>query len=350
MTIRNKKDTVSRRDSIRQFGNIFSRPLAAASAQTGLPAIRRGPVDEIYAAPEFEQMAELVLPPMQFESLESSTRGSFDKMTFRQRLMVYAMELDLTTELFGHAMFAPIIVGPVSRQGDIHEEGELATARGSSASQTIMVATRGASYSITQIASETTQPLWYQVYANDDLGAVLDDVADATGAGCQVLCVTIGVSSDGEPVAVRWDSIDRLAQSAGVPVIVKGIMNPDDARRALDHGATGLVVSNHGGAVGFDGVLPIDVLPGIADLVENRVPVLVDGGFKRGSDILKGLALGAKAVMLARPIMWGLAAYGAPGVERVLYLLINELARNMAAAGRPKIDMIDRELVRLDSR
>ena len=261
MTIRNKKDTVSRRDSIRQFGNIFSRPLAAASAQTGLPAIRRGPVDEIYAAPEFEQMAELVLPPMQFESLESSTRGSFDKMTFRQRLMVYAMELDLTTELFGHAMFAPIIVGPVSRQGDIHEEGELATARGSSASQTIMVATRGASYSITQIASETTQPLWYQVYANDDLGAVLDDVADATGAGCQVLCVTIGVSSDGEPVAVRWDSIDRLVQSAGVPVIVKGIMNPDDARTALDHGAAGRPrgESAEAGAGRVDGLVRMDV-------------------------------------------------------------------------------------------
>ena len=350
MTIRHKKDTVSRRDSIRQVGNIFSRPLAAASAQTGLPAIRRGPVDEIYAAPAFEQMAELALSPMQFESLRSSARGSFDKMTFRQRLMVYAMELDLTTELFGHSMFAPVVVGPVSRQGDIHEEGELATARGSSASQTIMVATRSASYPITQIASETTQPLWYQVYAADEPGAVLDDVEDATGAGCQVLCVTIGVSSDGDPVAVRWDSIDRLVQSAGVPVIVKGIMNPDDARTALDHGAAGLVVSNHGGAVGFDGVLPIDVLPGIADLVEDRVPVLVDGGFKRGSDILKGLALGARAVMVARPIMWGLAAYGAPGVERALYLLINELARNMAAAGRPKIDMIDRELVRFDSR
>ena len=350
MTRQNQKDTLRRRNVIRQLVNPFSRPPAVTAVQDGLPAVRRGPVDEIYAAPEFEQMAELVLSPMQYESLKSGERGSFDKMTFRQRLMVYAMDLDLTTELFGHSMFAPIIVGPVSRQGDLHEEGELATARGSSASQTIMVATRSASYPIAQIASETAQPLWFQVYADDNLGAVREDVAEATDAGCEILCVTIGVSSEGAPVAVQWDSIEELTQSAGVPVIVKGVMNPDDARRALDRGATGLVVSNHGGAVGFDGVLPIDVLPEIADVIGDRAPVLVDGGFKRGSDILKGLALGAKAVMLSRPIMWGLAAYGAAGVERALYLLINELARNMAASGRPQIDMIDRALVRIDSR
>ena len=130
MTKQNQTDTLRRRNAIRQLGNSFTRP-AAAAGQDGLPAIRRGPVEEIYAAPEFEQMAELVLSPMQYESLKSGERGSFDKMTFRQRLMVYAMDLDLTTELFGHSMFAPIIVGPVSHQGDLHDEGELATARGS---------------------------------------------------------------------------------------------------------------------------------------------------------------------------------------------------------------------------
>ncbi len=349
MTKQTQTDILRRRNAIRQLGNSFTRP-AAAAGQDGLPAIRRGPVEEIYAAPEFEQMAELVLSPMQYESLKSGERGSFDKMTFRQRLMVYAMDLDLTTELFGHSMFAPIIVGPVSHQGDLHADGELATARGSSSAQTIMVATRDASYPIAQIAAETTQPLWFQVYADEDLSAVRDNVAEAVDAGCQVLCATVGVSSEGTPVGERWDSIDQLAQSAGIPILVKGVMSLDDARRALDSGAKGLVVSNHGGAIGFDGVLPIDVLAGITDGIGDRAPVLVDGGFKRGSDILKGLALGAKAVMLARPIMWGLAAYGALGVERALYLFINELARNMAASGRPRIDMIDRALVRIDSR
>jgi 4-hydroxymandelate oxidase len=179
---------------------------------------------------------------------------------------------------------------------------------------------------------------------------VRDDVSAAVAAGCQVLCVTVGVSSEGAPLAIHWDLVERLARSAGVPVVVKGIMNQGDAQRAIDRGAQGLVVSNHGGAVGLGGVLPIEVLPTIADAVGDRAPVLVDGSFQRGSDILKGLALGATAVMLARPMMWGLAAYGAPGVEGALRLLINELARNMAASGRPTIEMIDRELVRFDSR
>ena len=318
--------------------------------QDGRPDIRLAPVDEIYAAPEFEQMAELVLSPATFETLRSGTRGSFDKMTFRQRLMVYAMDLDLTTELFGYSMFAPIIVGPVGNQGDLHEEGELATARGAAAAQTIMVATQRASFPIDQIAAETDQPLWYQVYADRNLGPVNDDVAQAVSVGCQVLCVTVGVSANGRPESIEWDAVEQVAQRAGVPVVVKGIMNQADARTALDHGAQALVVSNHGGAVGIENVLPIDVLPAIADTLGGRVPLMVDGGFKRGSDILKGLALGATAVMLARPMMWGLAAYGAPGVEAALRLLINELARNMVASGRPTIDMIDRALVRFDSR
>jgi isopentenyl diphosphate isomerase/L-lactate dehydrogenase-like FMN-dependent dehydrogenase len=165
-----------------------------------------------------------------------------------------------------------------------------------------------------------------------------------------VLCVTVGVTPEGAPNRIDWSRVEQLSHSAGVPVVVKGVMRSDDAERALDRGANGLVASNHGGSIGQRGVLPVDVLPGIADAVAGRAPVLVDGSFRRGSDILKGLALGATAVLLARPVMWGLAAYGAHGVEAALRLLITELARNMAASGRPKIDMIDRELVRLDSR
>ncbi len=318
--------------------------------QDGLPAIRLAPIAEIVAAPELEQMAELVLSPAQFETIRGGSRGSFDNMTFRQRLMVYAMDLDLTTELFGVAMFAPIIVGPVGNQRSLHAEGELATARGAAAAKAVMVVPRHASYPVDRIAAETDQALWYQVYAEGDLGEVDDDVRQAVAAGCRALCVTVGVSAAGAPVAIAWDGVERLSRSAGVPVVVKGVMNPTDARTALDRGAQGLVVSNHGGLVGGGGVLPIDMLPAIADEVGDRAPVLVDGSFRRGSDILKGLALGATAVMLARPIMWGLAAYGAPGVETALRLLVTELARNMAASGRPQIQMIDRELVRFDSR
>ena len=351
-----KRAPLGRRESLRRFGALFAAsPLApelvtSASAQDGLPELRIAPVEEIVAAPEFEQMAELALRPEVFETIRGGDRGSFDKMTFRQRLMVYAMDLDLTTELFGHAMFAPIIVGPVGQQANLHEEGELATARGAAAAQTTMVATRQSSHPIEEIVAATDQPLWYQVYTELDLGPVRDDVARAVAAGCQVLCVTVGVSSAGAPVRIDWGAIEQFALNAGVPVVVKGIMSLDDAQTAVDRGAQGLVVSNHGGAVGLGAVLPIDVLPTIVDDIGDRVRVLVDGGFTRGSDVLKGLALGATAVMLARPMMWALAAYGAPGVETALRLLINELARNMAASGRPTIGMIDRELVRLDSR
>ena len=350
--MREKQHPVGRRESLRQFSAfVAGSPLLAAQQDPdGRTAIRLAPVEEIIAAPEFEQMAELVLSPAQFETIRGGARGAFDKMTFRQRLMVYAMELDLTTSLFGHQMFSPIIVGPVANQGDIHPEGELATARGSSAAQTIMVTTRHASHSPDQVAAHTDQPLWYQVYADDEAGTVADDVSVAVAAGCPVLCVTVGISSVGTPVAIDWEAVEQLAQNAGVPVVVKGIMNPSDARTALDRGAQGVVVSNHGGAVGIGDVLPVEVLPTIADAIGDDAPMLVDGGFTRGSDILKGLALGATAVMLARPMMWGLAAYGAPGVETALRLLINELARNMAASGRPAIEMIDRELVRFDSR
>ncbi len=349
--MREKTRPVGRRESLRQF-NAFvtgSPLLAAQQDPDGRPAVRLAPVEEIIAAPEFEQMAELVLSPALFEKIRGGDRGAFDRMTFRQRLMVDAMDLDLTTELFGHQMFAPIIVGPVGNQGDLHPDGELATARGSSAAQTIMVTTRDASRPPEEVAAHTDQPLWYQVYASDD-GPMHDDVSAAVAAGCQVIVVTVGISPQGTPVAIDWGTVEQIVQLAGVPVVVKGIMNQSDARTVLDHGAQGLVVSNHGSAVGPRNVLPVDVLPTIADVVDDRVPVLVDGSFRRGSDVLKGLALGATAVMLARPMMWGLAAYGASGVETALRLLITELARNMAASGRPTVEMIDRELVRFDSR
>ena len=341
---------VDRRASLRRVARFVTGEAAAGRAQDGRPEIRLAPVEEIVAAPELEQMAELVLSPQTFAAVRSGARGAFDRTTFRQRLMVYAMELDLTTELFGYSMFAPIIVGPVGNQRRLHEEGELATARGASAARTIMVATRQASVPVEEIRAATEQPLWYQVYADDPAGPVGDDVAAAVAAGCPVVCVTVGVSSTGSAVTTDWPAVGRLAAAVDVPVVVKGIMSADDAETALGHGARGLVVSNHGGVTGLGGVLPIEVLQTVADAVGDRAPVLVDGGFQRGSDILKGLALGATAVMLSRPMMWGLAAYGASGVETALRLLINELARNMAASGRPTIEMIDSSLVRWDSR
>ena len=212
-----------------------------------------------------------------------------------------------------------------------------------------MVATRQSSHPIEEIVAASDEPVWYQLYA--DSGSLGDDAARAVEAGCRVVCVTVGVSSDHRPTSTDWDAVAALVDAVDVPVVVKGIMSVDAAETALAAGAQGLVVSNHGGLVDRGtGTLAIDVLPEVADAVAGRVPVLVDGSFRRGTDVLKGLALGAAAVMVARPPMWGLAAYGADGVQTVVEILQTELARNMAASGRPTIALIDRELVRFDSR
>ncbi len=336
----------SRRDWLRRLG--FTAPEQTRPWSAAPPNDRIAPVLELLNVPEFEPMARLTLAPERFETIAGGDRSSFDRMTFQQRLMVYAMDLDLTTRLFDYDMFAPIIVGPVGHQGALHPDGELATARGASAAKAAMVATRQSDQPIDQVVAASTEPVWYQIYAGDS-GAE-DDAARAVEAGCRALCVTVGVSAARQPAPPDWDAIGRLSGAVDVPVVAKGIMRVDDARAALNQGARGLVVSNHGGVLAEGNASAIDVLPAIADAVGDQAPVLVDGSFRRGTDVLKGLALGATAVMVARPPMWGLAAYGAEGVQVVMEILQTELARNMAASGRPTIAMIDRELVRFDSR
>ena len=338
--------TVDRRESLRQFGKFLGgSPLVRTQGQPGggaPPNDRLAPVLELVNVPEFEAMARLVLPPQRFDTISGGHRRSFDKMTLRQRLMVYAMDLDLTTPLYGYDMFAPIIVGPVGNQDALHADGELATARGASAARAVMVATGRGGHAIDEVAAASDEPVWYQQYS--DAATLSDDAERAVEAGCRAIFVTIGVSEDGTPAAPDWAAVEQVGRAVEVPVIVKGVMDVAGAEAALDRGAGGVVVSNHG----VGGALPVDVLPAVADAVAGRVPVLVDGSFRRGTDVLKGLALGAAAVLVARPPMWGLAAYGADGVRTVVEILQTELARNMAAAGRPRIDMIDRELVRFD--
>jgi isopentenyl diphosphate isomerase/L-lactate dehydrogenase-like FMN-dependent dehydrogenase len=145
---------------------------------------------------------------------------------------------------------------------------------------------------------------------------------------------------------MTWDYIDWVRGTVDIPVILKGVLSPEDAKIAVDRGASGLVVSNHGGRQ-LDGVIgTIDALPDVVEAVNGKIPVLMDGGIRRGSDILKALALGAKAVLVGRAPLWGLGAFGQPGVERVLWMLGAELKLAMALAGKPSLSVIDRKLVR----
>ena len=145
---------------------------------------------------------------------------------------------------------------------------------------------------------------------------------------------------------MNWDYVEWLRGAGGLPVILKGILSPEDARMAVERGASAVVVSNHGGRQ-LDGVIAtLDALPDVVDAVGGKVPVLMDGGIRRGSDILKALALGAKAILVGRPPLWGLGAFGQPGVERVLWMLGAELKLDMALAGKPNLASIDSKLVR----
>ena len=305
----------------------------------GEPPGRIAPARELVNTFEFEAMARRSLNAAAFAEIAGSDRNAFERITFRPRMMVNTTQLDLTTELFGQRLFAPILVGPASEQKRFHPEGELATVRGASAAKTAMVVSGRASYPIQEIAAQPAATLWYQVYPEPDLDAQRRRIGEAVDLGCKALCITIG--------GADWSAIDRLRQGLRVPVVLKGIMSPEEARAAIGKGIDGIVVSNYGGQARSGMAAPIEVLPAIAEAVAGKAPILIDGSFRRGADILKALALGARAVMLGRPALWALAAYGSAGVQAVLELLQTELARDMAMCGKPNLKSLDPALVKI---
>ena len=346
----------TRRQSLVSAGSLIVGSAAGSALGRGQvldqPLDRLAPRDELVNVLELEDMAKLKLPSSVYASVAGSDRRAFDRMTFRPRRMVYAMDLDLTTEIFGDQMFAPILLGPVSEQRRFHPQGELETARGASAAKTAMVVSNRSSYPIGEIATHLNTAFWYQVYADEDFTVVRRQVQGAVDAGCKAVCITVGGPLQGTSVnaSIDWRLIDQLRQGIDVPVLIKGIMTPEDADTAIQRGAQGIVVSNHGRALHARDAAPIEQLPSIVDAVAGRAPVLMDGSVRRGTDILKALTLGAWAVLLGRPPIWGLAAYGAEGVQTVIELIRLELARTMAASGGPTIESLGRWLVRIHSR
>jgi 4-hydroxymandelate oxidase len=254
-------------------------------------------------------------------------------------------------------MFTPIIVGPIARQQQFHPDGELATARGASAAKAVMVASSDSSFPIDKIAAEAKAGLWYQAFADADAKS---QIQQAVKAGCKAVCVTVGAeyrnAKPGSgpaqlaklaPAALNWNVIDQLRQGLSVPFVLKGIMTPEEADAAIKHGVQGIVVSDYGSLL-TKGMAPaIEMLPSIVDAVGGRVPVLVDGSFRRGSDIFKALAFGATAVMIGRPIMWGLGAYVADGVQSVVEMLQTEVGRDLGHCGTPTLKAITRAHVKV---
>lgn len=321
-----------RRQCLRAFGAwCAATPLAVGQRLIGEPEGRMAPPDELVNLFEMEAMAQRKLAPDLFRQVRGSERAAFERMTLRPRLMVNTMGLDLSVELVGEKLFAPILVGPAAELGRFHAEGELAMARGAAAGKAAYVVAARSSQDLGKIAAAGDGVKWLQVDAATEASAV---------KGFRVVCLTLGGG-------VGWDVVEKWRKAVAGKLIVKGVMQAADAAEAVKRGADGVVVSNWR-AEGVGGAAAsIEALPAVAEAVGGKAVVLADGSFRRGSDVLKALALGARAVMVTRPAIWGLAAYGERGVQTVVEMLQTELARDMAMCGKPNVAALDKSVVRV---
>src|SRR5260221_1061650 len=335
-------------------------------------------------ADDFESIARERLSHMAFEYLAGGAgdeatlrwnRKSYERIRLRPRVLEDLTAIDPPVELFGATMPAPILLAPVAYQRLFHDEGEVASVRGAGRAGATFVVSTASNCCIEDIAAAATAPLWLQIYIQEDREYTRDLVERGRAAGVKALCLTVDTPVVGarnrqerahfhmpaglgtphldaanrdrlsvvspKRVAVTWADVDWLRSIAGLPLLLKGILDPDDAARAIDHGADGILVSNHG-ARNLDTVpATIDALPHIAARVSGRVPLLLDGGIRRGTDVVKALALGAKAVLIGRPYAYALAAGGADGVAHLLEILREELETVMALLGRSRTADLD---------
>jgi 4-hydroxymandelate oxidase len=347
---------------------------------------------------DFEPLARKKLTPMAYEYIaggagdEVTMRANieaFDAIRLMPRILTDVSRVDTCTELFGQELPFPILLAPAAYHRLLHPEGELETARGASFAGAILVVSSFATTAIEEIASEAKQPLWFQLYVQRDRGFTRVMVERALAAGSRALCVTVDTPVIGvrhrerrtnfclpggldcpmlkglgnkelrtmhrpdasavySPVfdpAFTWKDVEWLCSFSSVPVVLKGVLNPEDAHRAASSGAAGIIVSNHGGRNLDTAPATIDVLPAVAERVADRIPVLLDGGIRRGTDVAKALALGARAVLIGRPYLYALAVAGSEGVRSCISLLHTELQMTMALLGRPTLAQIDRSVI-----
>lgn len=351
---------------------------------------------ELFDVADFEREARAQVTPMAWDYI---TGGAADELTLRwnqeayqrirlkPRVLVDVSELDTKIKLFGRELPHPILFAPAAYQKLFHPEGELAVAKGAGATQTTFVVSTSATTSIEDIAAAATEPLWFQLYVQRNRELTQELIRRAENAGYQALVVTVdtpvlgpryrelrskfalppgvervnlrgsaGATGAHRPTereiysvtldpTLTWKDIAWLKGITRLPILLKGILTPEDAQRAVDAGVAGLVVSNHG-ARNLD-TLPatIDALPGVTAQVAGKIPVLFDGGIRRGTDILKALALGANAVLIGRPYLFGLGAEGATGVARIVNILRREFESAMALTGRRTVAEIDGSVI-----
>lgn len=339
---------------------------------------------------DFEAMARKVLPPAHWgylatgvdaeETLRANVRG-FDRYQLRTRRFVDVSRIDTGMEVFGQTFTSPVMLCPVGSQRAFHAQGELAVARAAQARGQLQILSTQSSSAIEDVFKARGSGLWYQLYTTNNWDITTKLLKRAEAAGCPVVAVTVdlpngrntetdqrmaridtrvcadchgvaGPRADGRAVGIKpmfadldmtnvtltsatltWDFVKRVKDVTKMKVVIKGLETGDDATLAVTSGADGIIVSNHGGRATETGRPTIDALPEVVQGAGGRVPVLFDGGVRRGTDVFKALALGATAVGIGRPYIWGLSSFGQPGVERVLQILDAELKLAMVGCG-----------------
>jgi 4-hydroxymandelate oxidase len=391
--------TLSARREFLRF--LAASPLAyQAWAQDPPPARSIASPKDALSVMDFEPLAHKALPPAHWGYLATGVDGdvtlrmnreAFGHYQLRARRLVDVTTADLTTEVFGATWDTPIYISAVGSQKAFHPEGELATARGAKAKKTALMLSTVTSVPLEDVARSLGTPPWFQLYMPVSWSDTEKLVKRAEAAGCPVLAWTIdllagrntetadrfsrmdgrdclschmtsptagantqrnqhkpmfaGLSGEMNPPQATWAYVDRLKKLTKMKLVLKGIDTAEDAQLAREHGVDGVIVSNHGGRSTETGRGTIDILPEVVDAVGSQIPVFVDGGFRRGTDVYKALAIGARAVGIGRPYIYGLASFGQEGVERVLDILRAELTLTARQCGTPVTAKITRASV-----
>lgn len=368
-------------------------PLAAALQQADLEQAAHA-LDVF----DFEAAAQKVVPPAHWGYLMSgvdgeatlrANRGGFDRYQLKARRFIDVSRVDMSVELFGQKFNSPIVLCPIGSSRAFHRDGELGAARAAQAKNQLQIMSTQASFGVEDIVKARGGPIWYQLYTTNNFDATRALVRRAEAAGCTAVAVTVdtpagrntvtstrlaradtrncgachddatgdrirpragggmgskpmfaGIETRGLGLtspSLTWDFIKRLKDATRMKVVIKGIEAGEDAALAVENGADGIIISNHGGRATETGRGTIECVAEVAQAVRGRVPVLVDGGIRRGTDAFKALALGADAVGIGRPYIWGLSTFGQQGVERVLDILNTELRLAMVGCGTTSV-------------
>ncbi|MBV8098826.1 MAG: alpha-hydroxy-acid oxidizing protein [Verrucomicrobia bacterium] len=344
-------------------------------------------LDQFLALPDFEPAAKQVLPHPVYEYIASGAGNeitltdnerAYDRIRIWPRVLNDVRSVDTTVSLFGKTLVSPIILAPAAYQGAMHPLGERATVRGAGRAGIPFVVSTNTTVAIEELIKEARAPLWFQLYTQNDRKITENLIGRVETAGCEGICVTAdtpvlgvrtrqlragfqlppgvstphnvrggGASGNMDPSLhspLQWEDIAWLRSLVRTKLWLKGILHPDDADRAINLGVDGIMVSNHG-ARNLD-TMPatIDLLPAIHERVAGRVPVIVDGGIRRGTDVLKALMRGATAVMIGRPYLYALAVGGEDGVARCIDLLTRELTYVLRLVGQASVKKLDRSL------